>query len=323
MPADLPKLESVSGLSEEECRAIEGRLFNIQPYSIHDGPGIRTTVFLNGCPLHCRWCQNPESLTVSTKLFFMKETCVGCGRCAAVCPKQAVKIVDGKAVTDRMLCDACGLCVEPCPVDARSLEGETKNVGEVVDRVLQDKLFLLPDNGGVTCSGGEVLTQPRFVAAILRLCKEAGITTAIETCGFGSWEAFEVILEYCDTVLYDFKNMDPEAHKWGTGQSNERILENVQKVYKTGKQLYARMPTIPGYNDSEDNIRKMCMFIVNKLGTDVKVNLLPYHNLGDSKLDRMEQNPYNRFEAERPTEEHMNELAAIVESYGLECKTNG
>lgn len=324
MPASNTKLQSVSNLTPDELRAIEGRLFNIQPYSIHDGPGIRTTVFINGCPLRCRWCQNPESLTVSTKLFFMKEKCVGCGACAAVCPKKAVSIVDGKAVTDRVLCDACGLCVAPCPVDARSLEGETKTVGEVVDRVLQDKLFLIPSDGGVTVSGGEVLTQPMFVAAILRLCKEAGITTCIETAGFGSWEAFEVILEYCDLVLFDFKNMDDEKHQWGTGVSNQKILENAQRVYhEAKKKMRARVPTIPGYNDSEENFRKMCLFIVNSLGTDVHVHLLPYHTLGESKRDRMEMDEQNRFTAERPSDAHMEELKQLVESYGLSCQIGG
>ena len=167
----------------EDLANIKGRIFNIQGYSIHDGPGIRTTVFFLGCPLRCLWCQNPESATLEPKLFFITEKCVGCGRCVAACPNGAIELVDGKAKTDRSKCNACGACVKACPVEAREIVGETKTAEEVVKRVRQDELFYRTSGGGVTLSGGEVLMQPDFAYAILKLCKEAGLHTAIETCG--------------------------------------------------------------------------------------------------------------------------------------------
>lgn len=314
----------VAGLSEQECREVVGRIFNVQPYSIHDGPGIRTTVFVNGCPLSCRWCQNPESWTMEPKLFFMAERCTGCGACVAACPKDAVRVLDGVAHTDRTRCDACGLCVDECRAEARWVEGRQVTAGEVADQVLADKLFMQPDGGGVTISGGEVLTQPRFAAAVLRLCREQGVTTCIETCGMGSQAALDAVLEQCDLVLFDFKHMDPAEHEWGTGVSNQQILHNARYVHcQMGKPVWARIPVIPGYNDSDENIAATCRFLCDELGGDVPVNLLPYHNFGDSKRDRMEQPGEGRFAPQRPDDARMAQLKALVESFGLTCRMGG
>lgn len=306
----------------EDLANVRGKVFNIQGYSIHDGPGIRTTVFFCGCPLRCLWCQNPESGTMEPKLFFMSEKCIGCGKCVSVCPNGAITIVDGKAKTDRNKCNASGECVKVCPTEAREIVGETKTAGEVLKKVRQDELFYKTSGGGVTISGGEVLMQPEFALAILKLCKQAGIHTAIETCGFAKWEIFAEILEYTDLVLYDFKHMDSEKHKEGTGVGNELILENAIKVYHEAKKpIAARVPTIPGYNDSRENISALAQFIAEKLGKDVKVHLLPYHHLGESKTERMEQEIV--FTAEVPTNEHMEELRVLVESYGLTAVIGG
>lgn len=306
----------------EDLASVKGKVFNIQGYSIHDGPGIRTTVFFSGCPLRCLWCQNPESCTMEPKLFFMSEKCIGCGKCVPVCPNGAITIIDGKAKTDRDKCNACGECVKVCPTEAREIVGETKTAGEVVKKVRQDELFYKTSGGGVTISGGEVLMQPEFALAILKLCKQAGIHTAIETCGFAKWEVFSKVLEYTDLVLYDFKHMDSAKHKEGTGVGNELILENAIKVYHEAKKpIAARVPTIPGYNDSRENISALAQFIVEKLGKDVKVHLLPYHHLGESKTERMEGEVV--FSAEVPTDEHMEELRALVESYGLTAVIGG
>ncbi len=304
-------------------REVKGRIFNIQGYSIHDGPGIRTTVFLSGCPLRCWWCQNPESGTMEPKLFFMAEKCIGCGACVSVCPKKAVTIAAGKASTDRKLCDACGACVHACPADAREIVGEEKSAGEIADAVLRDKLFFDGSGGGVTLSGGEVLCQPEFSSAILALCKEGGANTAIETCGFGSWDKLSKILEHTDLVLYDFKHMDSEMHKKGTGVGNELILENAERVFREAKKkMAARVPVIPGFNDSEENMRALSEFIVSRLDTSVKVHLLPYHRLGESKNDRMERSE-GRMQAEPPSDAHMEKLRAIVAGFGLEAVIGG
>ncbi len=306
----------------QNLESVQGKVFNIQGYSIHDGPGIRTTVFLCGCPLRCLWCANPESGTMEPKLFFMAEKCVGCGKCAAVCPNGAITIVDGKAKTDRTKCKACGNCVKVCPVEAREIVGETKTAGEVVKKVRQDELFYNTSGGGVTISGGEVLMQPEFAIAVLKLCKEAGINTAIETCGFAKREVFSKVLEYVDLVLYDFKHMDSAKHKEGTGVGNELILENVVKVYHEAKKpVAARVPTIPGYNDTPENMHALGKFITEKMGKDVKVHLLPYHHLGESKTERMEQEVV--FSVNTPTDEHMEELREIVASYGLNAVIGG
>lgn len=303
---------------------MKGRVFDIQRYSIHDGPGIRTTVFLSGCPLRCKWCQNPESNTADSKLFFLKESCVGCGACVRVCPHHAISIVDGKAHTDRALCEACGICTTVCIPEGREVVGETMTVDEVVAKALEDKMFYDGSGGGVTLSGGEVLMQPDFAAAILKRCKDEGVHTCIETCGFAKWERFEKILPYVDLVFYDFKNMDSKKHEEGTGIGNELILENAARVYNEArKPMHARVPTIPGYNDSDENMEALADFILEKMGPDVEVNLLPYHSMGDSKNDRMEMPEEGRFEAKPPSNEHMEHLRSLLEARGLTATIGG
>lgn len=302
---------------------ITGTIFNIQNFSIHDGPGIRTVVFLSGCPLRCWWCQNPESVSLEPKLFFLADKCVGCGACALACMKNAVSIVGDKASTDRTICDGCGKCCPVCLNEARRISGEVKTAGEVADTACKDKMFFDASGGGVTLSGGEVLFQSDFSAAILALCKEKGVHTAIETCGFGSYDKLSKLLEHTDLVLYDLKHMDNERHKAGTGVGNELILENAIRICKnTNKQFIARVPVIPGFNDTEENMRMLAEFIQNKLERPINVHLLPYHRLGESKLDHLER-PGKRSELVPPSDDHMKELSGILESYGIETVIGG
>jgi pyruvate formate lyase activating enzyme len=301
----------------------KGIIFNIQRFSIHDGPGIRTTVFMNGCPLHCFWCQNPESQTLRPEIFFDAEKCKGCGKCVQACPEGAVEISEGRSKTNRGLCKGIGKCAEACPNEARNLIGREAKLEEVFKEVAADAIFYQESEGGVTLSGGEPLTQPQFAMSLLKLCKEAGIHTVIETCGYGRWETVRQILNYVDLVLYDFKHMDPVEHEKGTGVSNELILENSKKIHhELFVPILARVPIIPGYNDSVMNIEATAKFIATELGSSIKVHLLPYHRLGETKYERLER-PSQSISIEPPSEEHMSELQRIVESFGLTAMIGG
>ncbi|MGB9919444.1 MAG: glycyl-radical enzyme activating protein [Moorellales bacterium] len=303
--------------------SVQGVIFNIQRYCIHDGPGIRTTVFLKGCPLRCVWCQNPESQMVQPEVFFNREKCVGCGRCAAVCPNGAIEIHQGRARTDRGRCKGTGKCAEACPNEARSLMGRYVSAGEVFREVAEDEIFYEGSDGGVTLSGGEPLAQPEFAAAVLRLCKEAGIHTAVDTSGYARWETVKEVLDYADLVLFDFKHMDSAEHQRHTGVPNYLILENAKRIYRElGRPMWARIPVVPGYNDTEENVRATAEFIARELDNLVKVHLLPYHKMGEVKYDRLERRN-GALGIKPPNEERMAELKGIVESFGLETVIGG
>jgi len=301
---------------------ITGAVFNIQRYSIHDGPGIRTTAFLKGCPLRCVWCQNPESQTMRPEVFFVSENCNGCGACAEVCPQGAIEVIEGRSRTDRALCAGCGRCTEVCPNEARNLMGSSQTAQQVFQELAADEIFYQRSGGGVTLSGGEPLAQPDFAMAVLRLSKEASIHTALDTSGHVPWEIMRQVLEYVDLVLYDFKHMDPEQHKRYTGVSNELILQNAKRVHQLGVRVLARVPVVPGYNDSRENMLATALFITKELGDSIPVHLLPYHRLGETKHERLEQ-PVKAIAAQPPSDEQMEETRAIFQSFGLEVHLGG
>jgi len=300
-----------------------GRVFDVQRYSIHDGPGIRTTVFLKGCPLSCTWCQNPESQHRHSDLMFSAEKCRGCRICVAVCPNKAIRIEGGISVTDRNLCDGSGKCVPICPNEARSLAGRKATVSEIFQEVSADAIFYQQSGGGVTLSGGEPLSQSSFCARLLSLCRDAGYHTAVETCGQASWGAVKKVMPLADLVLFDLKHMDPVEHTRHTGVSNERILENMRRIrHELGKPMIARVPVVPGYNDSEENIKSMARFVAEEFNGSVPVNLIPYHRLGNSKLERLGRSQETR-EIEPPAREHLVTLQDLVKSFGLEASIGG
>ena len=213
-----------------EVKGTQGVIFNIQRYSIHDGPGIRTTVFLKGCQLRCFWCQNPESQRRRPEVFLKKSVCTLCGRCVAACPEGASSLVDGASVIDRTKCTGCGKCVEVCPDGARTLMGKWVSVQQVMRELVRDKRFYDNSAGGITLSGGDPTAQPKFAQSLLRACKDAGLHTAIETCGCTSWPVLERLLEHVDLVLFDIKHSDSAKHREGTGKPNRLILENARMI---------------------------------------------------------------------------------------------
>ncbi len=294
-------------------------IFDIQPYSIHDGPGIRTTVFFKGCPLRCLWCHNPESNNVYPQLMYYSAKCRGCGRCIDLCPVQAISLFDEskKVKTDRTRCTNCGTCTNACLYRAREMTGKMMTVDEVFEQVMSDRIFFETSGGGITASGGEPLCVPSFIRTLFEKCKKEGIHTAIETCGYGSWEAVREAMLYTDLVLYDLKVMDSKLHKEFTGVDNGQILENCVCIRRRlHKAMVVRIPVVPGFNDSRENLISTADFIKRELGADVPVHLLPYHSLGDSKLDSLESGKC-RLDILPLGEEQMNDLKKLMSDTGL------
>ncbi len=298
-----------------------GVVFNIQHYSIHDGPGIRTTVFLKGCPLRCFWCQNPESQTLRPEIFLDGEKCQGCGVCVRTCPEEAIELYEGRSRTDRDLCRGTGKCAEVCPHEARNLMGRYVTAEEVFQRVSADAIFYQRSGGGVTLSGGEPLAQPEFAISLLKMCREAAIHTTLDTCGYARWETVARVLEYVDLVLYDLKHMDVVEHERYAGVSNDLILDNARRIRELSIPMLARVPVIPGYNDTAENIAATARFIVNELGS-ISVHLLPYHRLGETKYARMER-PKGSISVQPPSDEYMEEIKQAFESFGLVVNLGG
>ncbi len=280
-----------------------GVIFNIQRYSIHDGPGIRTTVFLKGCPLRCFWCQNPESQIQKQEIFFHPSKCNSCGRCAAVCPTGASHVERGPAKIDRKSCTGCGRCVEACPAGARKGIGQLLTPEEVMRQVTRDIRFYENSGGGVTLSGGEPTAQPDFALSILQKCREAGIHTALDMCGHAPWSTLKGLLAYTDFVLYDIKHLDPGKHQRATGKDNRLILKNARKIFST-RPMRIRVPLIPGFNDSPEAVKAIARFVKAELGP-VGIDLLPYNKMGEGKYELLGRD-YSPLETQE--EGHMADL---------------
>lgn len=265
-----------------------GMVFNIQRFCLHDGPGLRTTVFFKGCPLKCKWCANPEAINSFLQLGVARVHCNSCGDCVTACPEKAIVLDEtGKPKIDRNHCKACGTCVSVCFQEALTLYGKSLTIGEVFQEVIKDKSWY-GSEGGLTVSGGEPLMQPAFVVKLFRQCKEAGISTCIETSGHVASEALKTVLEYTDTVLYDLKHMDSNEHKNLTGRSNDILLDNARIVAESGAKVQFRMPLIPGLNDSPDNIKATSGFLKELMGAKASIELMPYHALGKGKYDALD-----------------------------------
>lgn len=300
---------------------IEGRVFNIMKYSIHDGPGIRTTVFFKGCPLSCWWCHNPESQEKKEQLMLFPNRCIGCRVCIDLCKQGAIKVIDGMVITNKKKCIHCGDCTKACFAEAREIAGKTMTADEVVAEILRDKDFYQQSKGGVTFSGGEPLMQSSFLIGILKEMKRLGIHTAIDTCGFASKETIKEVSQLADLFLYDLKHMDPEKHEKYTGVPNHTILENLKLLRDLNKEIIIRIPIIPDINNSEEDLMAFRDFI--KTLPNIKmVNLLPYHKIGQEKYNRLGK-PYKMPNVEEPTQEAMDFAAEIIKSCGVNVKIGG
>jgi pyruvate formate lyase activating enzyme len=297
-----------------------GVIFNIQRYSIHDGPGIRTTVFLKGCPLNCWWCQNPESQLREQEMIFWGDRCISCGACSTICPSGAIQIKHGIPFTEKEKCMLCGKCVEKCPALAREMIGEKLTTEEIIKEIEKDLVFYEESGGGVTFSGGEPLGQSEFLEGLLDACREKKIHTAVDTSGYISWEILNKITLKVDLFLYDLKIMDSERHKKYTGVSNKIILENLKELSSVHHYIFIRFPIIPGINDDDQNIREMGEFLSSLKIT--QVNLLPYHYIGIDKYKRLGR-AYKLVTAQPPSEEKLSEISAILSKFNLNVKLRG
>lgn len=299
-----------------------GCVFNIQRYAVHDGPGIRTTVFLKGCPLGCLWCDNPESQSGRQQILFWEDRCIRCDTCLAICPLSAVTVdAQARRQIDFGQCDLCGLCIEQC--HARALEGvgALKTVAEVMNIVEQDQPFYDESGGGMTLSGGEPLAQPAFTFHLLQAARLRGIHTAMETSGFASWRVWSRLLPCLDLILYDIKEVDAEQHKYFVGKSNKLILDNLRRLAQTGKPIIIRRPVVRGYNDQPESAHALGRFI-HELDTVHEVHLLPYHRLGQKKYERLGRQ-YVLANAPTMKNEELTEIQDILLSYGLKVKIGG
>ena len=298
---------------EEGEAGLRGLVFDIQKFSLHDGPGIRTTVFMKGCPLACRWCSNPESQSPKQEIMTYDIRCIACGKCAEACGTGAITFDGVKREIDWEKCIECLECAKACPARGIECVGRYMTVDQVVAKVEQDRIFYDNSGGGMTVSGGEPLVQWEFVSSVLQRCREKGIHTALDTCGMAPWKNVERVIEHADLVLFDIKHMDSAVHKKGTGVGNETILENARKVAQRVT-TWIRIPLIPGFNDSESNLTRVARF-ASEIGAK-KISLLPYHNLGSSKYPKLGRT-YPMEDAPLFAEEKVEDLKTRLEAVGL------
>lgn len=309
------------GAPEIDYLKQRGIIFNIQRFSVHDGPGIRTIVFLKGCPLRCQWCANPESQARKPVLTFNASNCIGCRECEGACPLGAISFGAGDhPIIDRNLCDGCGLCVAACCTGALRFEGYWTTVAEVLKEVEKDEAFYKNSGGGITLSGGEALLQAGFAYALLAAGKEEGLHTAVETTGMTRPEILLKIAEKTDIFLYDVKHYDSVKHQAYTGAHNPQILANLRLLVQSGAQVVARIPVIPGFNDSLEDAAQFGQ-LLKEMGV-AEVHLLPFHQMGRHKYDLLEME-YRFKDVRGLHEEDLAQYRQVMADFDLDVKLGG
>jgi pyruvate formate lyase activating enzyme len=294
----------------------EGRVFNIQRYSLHDGPGIRTTVFLKGCSLACKWCSNPEGIRPYPELMAIDRNCVACFKCMEVCTLKAIHKKNNQRVIDWEKCNLCFECVNACSYGALKKVGQLYSLDHLIGEIERDRLFYLNSGGGVTFSGGEPLLQHEFTREVFKICRQKMISTALDTCGHVPWEIIEKTLKFTDLVLYDIKQLDSILHQQATGQNNQLILGNFKRIVKMAR-TWVRVPLIPGFNDSTTFIQSLCRLISELGKTRIeKVSFLPYHSWGEQKYQMLDRG-YEFTGTATHDRDRLEEIRQVVESFGI------
>ena len=298
--------------------------FNIQKFCIHDGKGIRTVVFLKGCPLKCLWCANPESHEIRPQLSVIADNCIGCGVCHMVCPNHAISFGENGVTIDRGLCQRCGRCADECYSRTLKLMGKEMTVEDVFQKIAQDSVFYKHSGGGYTLSGGEPLLQDKFCLELVDRCTQAGFRGAIETSGFGDTQSFKELTRKLELIFFDLKHMDDHQHKKLTGVSNTTILHNLREIQEEANEIVIRTPVIPGLNDMAENIVETANLCVGLKKVKI-LELLPYHKLGEHKYESLGQD-YTLTETQKPERDHILKLAqaanAIMQKEGKQCVVN-
>ena len=291
---------------------------NVQKFSIHDGDGIRTSVFFKGCPLKCEWCHNPETQRFEKEMQCDKEKCVGCGTCAKVCPNGAISMENGKPEMKKDACTFCGKCVNFCPIGIREIIGREYSVKELIKELMKDQMFYEESGGGVTLSGGEVMAMDiDYILAIAKELKRQDVTLTIDTCGYVPYEKFQAILPYVHTFLYDVKVMDPKLHKKYIGVDNQLILDNLIRLAADGARIYIRIPTIKEVNGNEKNMKETIAFLKEHDIHPAQINLLPYHDTGSGKYSKLDME-YKGTDLHAPEKEEMESFVRLYVESGFQ-----